>query len=627
MKGNKLETPYLFPVINPREQQVPVEEIKKMGFNGIITNSYIISQNQKLRERALEEGIHKLLGFDGVVMTDSGSYQLSRYGKVAVSPEEIVKFQNDIGVDIGVILDIPTPPHVDYEKAESDLEETIRRARLSLEVKRDFLLAGTIQGSTHMELREKSAREMGKLDFDMHPIGGVVPMMENYNFPALVRVILYSKKHLPHDRPVHLFGCGHPMIFAMAVSLGIDLFDSAAYILYAKDDRYITVDGTWRLDDLGEFPCSCEVCSNHNPRQMQGMEKQKREYLLAKHNLHASLEEIRRVKNAIRKGALWELVEMRARNHPYLLEALKVIREYPYIEEFDPVTKKSAFFYLGPESLRRPEVLSHLRRLANLDNYGRILVLLPDTHKPYSRTYGTLSSEEIQLCIASPVFGVIPFEIEETYPLSQHEGVKTLDLEQTEFMKKVIGEYAQSFKSVFIHRDIANLFPLGQVFDALGEFEIKPDYLHKVRTMGAYQFGRGAGEKLFSGARVEISRTDRVRWIYSGDDLIATIRASDGQIVLAEEGGKRLVELEYPRNRVVVDNEVAQFAREGKSVFCKFVKNVDPLMKAHQETIVVDEDDNFLATGKAMLSAKEMLALEKGIAVKVRHKSELNDLE
>ena len=73
INGKKLTTPYLFPVIDPRKQILSIEEIEKLGFNGIITNSYIINQNRELRSRAMEEGIHSLLGFDGVIMTDSGS--------------------------------------------------------------------------------------------------------------------------------------------------------------------------------------------------------------------------------------------------------------------------------------------------------------------------------------------------------------------------------------------------------------------------------------------------------------------------------------------------------------------------------------------------------------------------
>jgi len=145
-----LETPLLLPVINPKKQILSIDEIKKLGFKAIITNSYIIYKDKELRERALKKGLHALLNFDGMIMTDSGSYQLYSYGKIEVSPEEIVRFQEKIKSDIGVILDIPSPPDVGYERALRDLEETYRRGRISRKLVKDMLLVGTVQGSTFL---------------------------------------------------------------------------------------------------------------------------------------------------------------------------------------------------------------------------------------------------------------------------------------------------------------------------------------------------------------------------------------------------------------------------------------------------------------------------------------------
>ena len=69
-------------------------------------------------------------------------------------------------------------------------------------------------------------------------------------------------------------GAGHPMIFALAVAMGCDLFDSAAYILYAEDDRLLMPNGTVKLENLHEMPCSCEVC-NHNPEHCVRWKTQK----------------------------------------------------------------------------------------------------------------------------------------------------------------------------------------------------------------------------------------------------------------------------------------------------------------------------------------------------------------
>ena len=107
-----IETPTIMPVVNPNIQTIKPSELRDFGARIIITNSYIIYRRPELKERALSEGLHSLLGFDGPIMTDSGSYQLSVYGEVEVNNREIVEFQQEIGSDIGVPLDIPTPPDV-----------------------------------------------------------------------------------------------------------------------------------------------------------------------------------------------------------------------------------------------------------------------------------------------------------------------------------------------------------------------------------------------------------------------------------------------------------------------------------------------------------------------------------
>lgn len=448
VNGKRVETPLVLPVINPRINTITTSEIKDIGFQGVITNSYIIYRDRELNEKAVKEGVHKLLDFDGLIMTDSGSYQLFRYGRVDIDPIQIIEFQDAIKTDIGVILDIPTPPDVNHERALKDLNETIARAKASIKLPRKNFLAGTVQGSTHMDLREKAAKEMGELDFDLYPIGGVVPLMEDYRFPDLAKVIMHSKKYLPLDKPVHLFGAGHPLIFAFAIALGCDIFDSAAYSIYAKDGRYITAEGTMSLESLSDFPCQCNVCSNYSPKELMSLSSDERTKTLAKHNLHATLAEINRIKVAIRDGSLWELVQVRARSHPALLEALMLItgKYAGQMLNFDPVTKKSAFFYSGPESIKRPEVKRHLTRLKEIKTKAENLVLLPDIEKPYADYYGVSSSATHHVCIASPIFGIIPLEVEGTYPLNQHERPGILDGDQINFMKETAKAYAEEFK-------------------------------------------------------------------------------------------------------------------------------------------------------------------------------------
>ncbi len=413
-----IETPTVMPVINPNIQLIPPKEMRNFGAEILITNSYIIYRKEELKSVALEKGLHGLLGFDGPIMTDSGSFQLSVYGSVEVTNEEILGFQQKIGSDIIVPLDIPTPPDVHYRRAEEELAITAER----LEAARKFiqgeqLLAGPVQGSTYPELREKAASHLKDLNFEVYPLGAVVPLMEAYRYAELVDVIAASKKGLSPASPVHLFGAGHPMMFALAVAMGCDLFDSAAYALYAKDGRYITVNGTYHVEKLNYLPCSCPVCSKYTAEELKKADN--REELLGKHNLYATFAEIRLIKQCIKDGKLLELVEQRCRAHPKLLDGLKKLYTHSsWLEQLDPATK-GTFFYCGPESSSRPEVLRFGKRLDRFSLQGSVII----------RTWPVKGEKDYdQILTFKAPFGAFPTEMEEVYPFNA-EVPKFLDYE------------------------------------------------------------------------------------------------------------------------------------------------------------------------------------------------------
>src|SRR5512136_1976054 len=186
--GNKtIKTPALLPVINPHLQIVTPMEIRSMGVEALITNAYIFSQSRQYRQRALDEGLHKVLDFDGVIMTDSGSFQLSVYGQISVTNTETLSFQREIGSDIWVPLDIPTSPASDRITTEQELSITMQRLREAKEVfGSDAPIAGPVQGGIFGDLRERAGREVTALGFPFCPVGAVVPLMESYRYRDLV---------------------------------------------------------------------------------------------------------------------------------------------------------------------------------------------------------------------------------------------------------------------------------------------------------------------------------------------------------------------------------------------------------------------------------------------------------
>jgi 7-cyano-7-deazaguanine tRNA-ribosyltransferase len=395
--GKTVTTPALMPVVNPHLHTPDLTEA-----DIAITNSYIIYTGDS-RDRAVEEGVGSVVGpeFDGVVVTDSGSYQMSVYGddEIDISNREILEFQRRIGTDIATPLDVPTPPDAPRERAGRDLETTAERVREAKELYDEYddapALNAPVQGSTYGDLRERSAQKAYG-NGDVYPVGAVVPLMSDYRFDDLVDVVVASKRGLGADAPVHLFGAGHPMVFALAVAVGCDLFDSAAYALYAEEDRYMTPEGTLHLDELNELPCACSACTGAKPDGM-GFEE------LAEHNLNVSFAEMRRVREAVRSGNLLELVEQRCHGHPHLLDGLRRLGAHAEtVERYDPVSK-SSFFYLG--NPRRPEVVRHHERLNRFEVGNEVLI-----------TAGKAQGRDC--FVLRPPFGPFPPGLSKTYPLN-----------------------------------------------------------------------------------------------------------------------------------------------------------------------------------------------------------------
>ena len=635
-KHGNVKTPALMPVIHPRKQAI---DVKKYGADIVITNAYLIYKDEDLKQEAIEEGLHKLINFDGPVMTDSGSFQLSVYGDVDITNKEVIEYQELIGTDIGTSLDIPTAPFVEREKAEEDLKITLERAKEAVEFKKEnnieMLLNSVVQGSTFMDLRQKCASELSKLDADLYPIGAVVPLMESYHYKELVDVVMNSMMYLPENTARHLMGAGHPMIFALAVAMGCDLFDSAAYILYAEDDRLLSTRGTFKLENLQEMPCSCEVCSKYTPDDLRAMPKKQRRDLIAQHNLHVSFAELRLIRQAIYEGSLMELVEERCRAHPALLDAVRQLSNYSDdFEKYDPRSKKSAFFYTGAESLGRSEVLRHQQKMMEMPK-KRDLVVLPPSRKPYSKfisgklgefyvygNKGEFDGENTDFMVLDVPFGLIPLEVDELYPLSQSATPKIRDKDSLEFINQFFSEFIEDYNQVLVHSRLKDTLDI-ELSDKFEDEEIryKKDDVRKLKAIADYQFGWGAGEALFKGnINVEKSKkTGKIRHIYDGKTLIVNMRASDSYLVLSKEGAKRLHgACEYPKNRVVVNKDSEPFALDGKSVFSKFVVECDENIRANDEVLIVNEDDKLLAFGKSLLSAVEIEDFQTGQAIKTR---------
>jgi len=613
-------TPAIMPVINPNRELVPVKKLEEeFGTQVLITNSYILYKDQELKKKSLDRGVHNLLDFQRPIMTDSGTFQAHVYGDIDVEAEEILEFQRSIGSDIITILDEFTEPDDSRETAEKKVQKTVERAKRAQQSKSDkkILNALPIQGSVYLDLRKRCARSMGELNGDLYPIGGVVPLMEDYRFRELAEVIIASKKGLGPRGPVHLFGAGHPMLYSLAVLLGCDLFDSSSYAKYAKRGDMMYPDGTRNIEDIEHLGCECPVCTSHDAEELKEIYEKGDVSILAEHNLWICFREIDKIKQSIREGSLWEMVERRVRSHPKLLEALKTLhQEYRFLERFEPRSRNRATLYTGQESIHRPAFRRIKRWMLNDYKPPKKgpTIYFEGNHakKPYSRSLqeeiDILEDYDVNLLVSTQI-GPVPLEMDEVYPVAQ----------------SVFPLYPQQTFSLQLYKKKKGIDELmrwegEETLDTLSKSKGPGFDEMKIRAIADYQFANGAGEILTDGTLSYVKNNKgRIKNVKLDKNHILSIRHYDGFFTLKEAGAKILLkEFEPPDLRIEVAEESVEFNRDGKSVFSKFVTRMSSNLRHGDEALVVSQEDKLAAIARVFLTKEEVEVFDKGLAAGVR---------
>ena len=443
-----IETPAFFPVIDVERQEVPLSDIRELGFNQIITNAYLLLK--RYGNEPVRLGIHGFLNWNDAIMTDSGAYQILQYGKIKVTQEDIIRYQASIGSDISVILDIPTGD-TDRSSAEASVRETLRRARNALNIIRETrnLWVLPIQGGRYLDLVKMSARLSRELEeYSIYAVGSPTVFLEKYDYWTVLRIVTTAKRELPPGKPVHLFGAGHPLIIPFAVALGIDMFDSASYILYARDGRVFTETGIERIDRLHYLPCACPHCGKYTPAELLEMDANKRTRILALHNLCMIKKTIDETKQAIKEGRLWELLEALSRHHPSAWEAMNIISDnIDYIIKFSPrvrgvVRGVRAYDEL---SLRNPRILYYREKILEQRYKPRIgkaeTIILAPFPQSIDECPQYDPSAKVYIVFYHPVLGVIPYELCGVFPtIHVHMPSRTMP---ASLLQQMIGDVAR----------------------------------------------------------------------------------------------------------------------------------------------------------------------------------------
>jgi len=679
-------TPTLLPVINPNLRTIePREMWDRYGIEMLITNSYIIWKHDRLRTHALEHGVHDLLDYPGAIMTDSGTFQAYVYGDVEVGVEEIVAFQRDIGVDVATMLDVFTRPDMTRDEVQEAVKETANRAEASLASAGSTMLNGPIQGGLHPDLRCESAQSMGAHGFSVHPIGGIVPVMEQQRYTDLAKIMLASIPELPPQRPVHMFGCGHPMLFPMLIALGADLFDSAAYALFARDGRMLTPTGTVHLSDLREWPLLMPCVAQLTPEDVRKMDKEARMEMLSRYNLEVTLAELAACRQAVHEGRIWERAERRSHAHPALREAFLWLTTSPargsspipaaehllmndraaaadtsptrgrwedawdWVVNSQATPGQGALRWAGDDTFVRPAVVASRRRLhrhwrpASME--GAVLIV-HGAPGPWRDRVGMhvirakASNPSLEVLVLTPI-GLVPWSFEDLQPFAHVEGPEWLwkrPLDRAWVRRELSRLHldGRAFGGVNLRSD-----RVGEAFDAaLEDAGLNPrkgaddPSLSTVdmdlrraqavdKSMLELHLERSVATAFVGQATFVMSSTGRIRNVKDSEGRhVFSPRLNDGGLSLTDEGAKVLHDLDLapehaPATLTVVEDAVP-FVGAGRNVMHGFILEASEHLRPGASCLVLAPDGSLIAHGVAQCMPEEAMAMEKGIAVRVR---------
>lgn len=285
------ETPMFMPVGTLANVKTLVpEELKELNSGVILSNTYHLwlRPGEDIVKKA--GGLHKFMNYDGPILTDSGGFQVFSLVKnkkditeegvkfkshidgssLFLTPEKSIEIQNKLDSDIAMSFDECIPPNSTYEYTKESTERTLRWAKRGKDVfnNANQSLFGIVQGGAYTDLREYSAKETVKMDFDGYSIGGVAIGEEK---DVTYQMIDDSIKYLPEDKPRYLMGVGEPLDIIEGIERGVDMFDCVLPTRLARHGNAFTPYGKINLKNAKykedfepiDSNCDCYTCKNY----------------------------------------------------------------------------------------------------------------------------------------------------------------------------------------------------------------------------------------------------------------------------------------------------------------------------------------------------------------------------
>ena len=329
-----VETPVFMPVgTYGTVKGMSPEELHGLGAQIVLGNTFHLWLRPGTGVIEKHGGLHRFMGWNAPILTDSGGFQVFSLGamrkiteeganfaspingdRLLLTPEESMKIQKKLNSDVVMVLDECTPYPATEKQARESMELSMRwaeRCKRAHEGNANALF-GIVQGSTYELLRDFSLQQLKKIAFDGYAIGGLA-----VGEPAAdrSRIMNHLLPHMPADKPRYLMGMGTPEDIIEAVLAGVDMFDCVLPTRNARNGWLFTRTGDvkirnakWRDDPRPlDEACACYACRNFSRAYLHHLQRSN-EILGARlntiHNLHYYLQLMKELREAIDAGVL-----------------------------------------------------------------------------------------------------------------------------------------------------------------------------------------------------------------------------------------------------------------------------------------------------------------------------------
>jgi len=287
-------------------------ELRGVGVEMVLANAYHLALRPGAETISKLGGLHRFMGWDGPILTDSGGYQLFSLAssvkidergaicrshidgsRVDLTPETVVEVEQRLGVDVGMVLDVVTDRPGDRDAASAASARTTRWARRSRAAAEEGKTAffGIMQGGLFEDLRAESAAAITELDFPGYAVGGLSVGEDREDTMAVAAL---SVGLLPAERPRYMMGMGTPLDLVELAGWGYDLFDCVIPTRNGRNGTLFTRTGTiairnaaYALDGRPVEPdCDCYCCTTYSRGYLHHLAKRKEMLLATLASLH-----------------------------------------------------------------------------------------------------------------------------------------------------------------------------------------------------------------------------------------------------------------------------------------------------------------------------------------------------